>query len=75
MRSQLSDEEKLYTDIIGLRAHDNLISTVPINLIATTRPDMVCVRGDRVVLIELTIPFNSLGSGRSRKQNKGLYQK
>ena len=46
-------------------------------MVTTARPDMVYVNNDTVVLIELTIPFNSpdsLHNAQARKQNKQLYQ-
>ena len=78
IRPQLSADESLYTDLRGLKAQKNPTSTVPPNLVVTTaRPDMVYVNNDTVVLIELTIPFNSpdsLHNAQARKQNKQLYQ-
>ena len=78
IRPQLSADESLYTDLRGLRAQENPTSTVPPDLMVTTaRPDMVYVNNDTVVLIELTIPFNSpdsLHNAQARKQNKQLYQ-
>ena len=47
-------------------------STIPFNLLVTTaRPDMVYICNNTLVLIELTIPFNSpecLNRAQSRKQ-------
>ena len=78
VRPQLSTDECLYTDLPGLRAQENPSSTIPLDLVVTTaRPDMVYICNNTVVLIELTIPFNSpesLKHAQSRKQNKQLYQ-
>ena len=74
VRPQLSAEEMLYTDLPGLKARENPDSTIPFNLLVTTaRPDMVNICNNTVVLIELTIPFNSpecLNRAQSRKQTK-----
>ena len=78
VRPQLSDDEYLYTDIPGLRAEENPASTIPLVLMVTTaRPDMVYINVNTVVLIELTIPFNSpesLSKEKFRKGTKELYQ-
>ena len=78
VRPQLSDDEYLYTDIPGLRAQENPASTIPLVLmVTTTRPDMVYINVNTVVLIELTIPFKSpesLSKAKLRKGTKELYQ-
>ena len=78
VRPQLSDDEYLYTDIPGLRAQENPASTIPLVLMVTTaRPDMVYINVNTVVLIDLTIPFNSpesLSTAKLRKGTKELYQ-
>ena len=66
----------MFSDLPGLRAHDNPQATVLHNLVITTaRPDMVYE--NTVALVELTIPANSfehLRSTQSRKTHKSFYQ-
>ena len=68
--------EKLYADLPGFRASDNHHSTIPPDILVTSaRPDIVLVRPGEVILLELTIPYNSpesLSNAKERKQS-GLY--
>ena len=61
LRQHLTGEGKLYGDLDGFRAMENPPSTVPPDLLPTSyRPDVVLVREDKkVIIIELTVPFNS----------------
>lgn len=72
------EDEKLYADLPNLRACDNPPSTIPDDIYTTSaRPDIVLVRGKVVVLMELTIPYNSPESMRNaqrRKKGKENYQ-
>ena len=61
-----------------MRANDNPISIIPENtLVTSARPYIVVVGEDKVTLIELTSPYNSmesLSNARKRKSEKELYQ-
>ena len=78
IRSHMLEGDHLYSDISGLRAHENPQSTVPHDLtITTARPDMVYMSGNSVILVELTVPSNSyehLCNAQNRKRQKPLYQ-
>ena len=78
IKTFLSKDEKLYADLPGLRACDNPSATVPQNIVATSaRPDMVIVSGGNVILVELTVPYNSpeaLSNAGQRKESKENYQ-
>ena len=70
--------EKLYADLPGFRASDNPHSTIPPDFVVTSaRPDIVLVRPREVILLELTIPYNSpesLSKAKERKEFKQNYQ-
>ena len=74
----LSEGEKVYADLLNLRACDNSSATIPEKIITTSaRPDLVLVREKEVVLMELTIPHNSLeamNNAQRRKKSKENYQ-
>ena len=70
----LQPNEKLYADIPGMRVTDNPPSTVPMDIIATSdRPDIVIISSNHLLLIELTVPYNSpdcLQNAKSRKKGR-----
>ena len=76
----LSEGEKVYADIQNLRACDNPSATIPEKIVTTSaRPDLVLVLvlEKEVVLMELTIPHNSLeamNNAQRRKKSKENYQ-
>ena len=74
----LAEGDTLYADLPGRRVCDNPPTTIPQNITATSaRPDLVIVRQNEVLLIELTVPFNSpesMNNARTRKENKQNYQ-
>ena len=66
-----------YADLQNLRACDNPSATIPEKIVTTSaRPDLVLVREKEVVLMELTIPHNSLEAINSaqRRKSKENYQ-
>ena len=75
----LQPNEKPYADIPGMRVTDNPPSTVSIDTIATSaRPDIVITSPNHLLLIELTVPYNSpdcLQNAKSRKERKEIYQR
>ena len=74
----LSEDEKLYAELLGLQECDNPATTVPQNIVATSAwLDIVIVRGKKVLLMKLTVPYNSpetLRNAHQRKENKQNYQ-
>ncbi len=70
--------EKLYVDLPGYQASDNPPSTIPSDILVTSaRPDIVLVRPSEVILLKLTIPYNSpdaLSNAKERKETKQNYQ-
>ena len=60
-----------------MRASENPVSTIPEDIwVTSARPDIVLVNEERLILIELTIPHNSLESlsnARDHKSQKELY--
>ena len=77
LRSFLGEGEALYVDLPGKHASEAPQATVPVStLVTSARPDMVLIRGLEIILIELTVPYDSrenLNSVRSRKLNKSSY--
>ena len=74
----ISKKEKLYDDLPDHRACDNPPATIPQNIVSTSaRPDIVVIHGNKITLIELTVPYNSpeaLSNAQLRKRNKENYQ-
>ena len=70
--------EKLYADLLGFRASDNPYSTIPPDILVTSaRQEIVLVRPREVILLELTIPYNSpesLSKAKEQKESKQNYQ-
>ena len=63
IQEHLDSNIMLYADLPGMQANDNPISTIPENtLVTSASPDIVLVGEDKVILIELTIPHNSMES-------------
>lgn len=77
IKPSLPPEAKIYSDLTGFRACDNPPSTIPPDLIVTSaRPDIVILREKEVLLLELTVPHNSLDSisnAHRRKEGKENY--
>ena len=69
----LSKKEKLYHG-----AWDNSPATIQQDIVTTSaHPDIVVIRGNKISLIELIVPYNSpeaLSNARLRKRNKENYQ-
>ena len=61
LKSHLSGEGKLLSDLDGFRVSNNRPSTVPPDILDTTaHPDIVFVTEEKeVIVLELTVPFNS----------------
>ena len=77
IKSHLPSKSPLTADLPGLRACENPVSTIPDWILVTSaRPDIVIVsEKEKMALIELTIPHNSLESisnARGRKSSKKL---
>ena len=68
----------VFADIPNHRACESPPATIPVELSTTTaRPDIVLHKGKSVILLELTIPWNSVASitsAKARKENKTSYQ-
>lgn len=77
IQQHLDSDTTLYADLPGMWASDNPISTLPaIILVTSAHPDMVLVEEDKVTLIELTFPQNSmesLSNARKCKSEKVSY--
>jgi len=57
LRSFLGEGEAIYVDLPGKRASE---ATVPVSILVTSvRPDMVLIRGLEIILIQLTVPYDS----------------
>ena len=73
LREYLQPGERLYADLPRLRVTDNPLSTIPAEILDTSaRPDIVIVSTSEIILIELTVPYNSpdcLHNARSRKES------
>jgi len=60
LRSFLGEGEAIYVDLPGKRASEAPQATVPVSILVTSaRPDMVLIRGLEIILIELTVPYDS----------------
>ena len=68
----LSKDERLYADLPNHRVCDNPPTTIPQDIVPTSAcPDLVIIREKEVLLLELTIPYNSpesLSNARQRKR-------
>ena len=77
LKPLLSPEERFHADLAGYRVSDNPQSTVPQEIIVTTaRPDIVVIKDKHILLIELTIPFNtpkSIANAHRWKEGKDNY--
>ena len=74
----LSEGDTMYADLQGYRACDNPPATIPLDIMVTSaHHDLVILRHKEILLIELSIPYNSpesLSNARKRKMNKENYQ-
>ena len=67
----LSEGDTLYADLQGYRACDNPPATIPLDIMVTSaRPDLVILRHKGILLIELTIPYNSPESLSNAKEEE-----
>ena len=77
IKGHLDSDTTLYADLPGMRASENSVATIPEDtLVTSAHPDIVLVGEDKVTLIELTVPHNSLESlcnARDRKSQKDIY--
>ena len=56
----ISKKKKLYADLPDHRAFDNPHATIPQHIVtASALPDIVVIYGNKITLIELTVPYNS----------------
>ena len=72
----LSPEDRIYGDLSSFRESDSPLATVPPEIVTSARPDMVVVRNCEILLIELTVPYNSpesIANAHSRKEAKENY--
>ena len=71
-------DASIHCDLPGLRATDNLASTIPPEILPTTAwPDITIVTTGRITMVELTVPWNSedsLASAKRHKSSKENYQ-
>jgi len=71
----LQPGERLYAEI---RATDNPPATIPAEILVSSACQYIVIVGQsEIILIELTVPYNSpdcLQNARLRKENKELYQ-
>ena len=78
IKFHLDSEGVLYADLPNLRASDNPPATIPPEILVTSaRPDIVIVNSNSIIIIELTIPYNSpvsLTNAHTRKSTKQSYQ-
>ena len=74
----ISNKEKLYADLPNHQAFDNPPATIPQHIVtASALPDIVVIHGNKITLIELTVPSNSpeaLSNAWLRERNKEKYQ-
>ena len=70
--------KKLYADLPNHRDCDNSPATIPQDTVTTSaRLDIVVIHGNKVTLIELTVPYNSpeaLSNAWLRKKYRENYQ-
>ena len=68
---------QIYADLDNMRAQEHPPATIPPSLSSTSsRPDIVCVNGPNIALLELTVSGNSkeaMRQARERKQQKRPY--
>ena len=68
---------QIYADLDNMRALEHPPTTIPPGLTSTSsRPDIVCVNGTNITLLELTVSGNSkeaMNQARERKQQKRPY--
>ena len=61
-----------------MRAAKNPPSTIPAEILGTSaRPDIVITKANAIILMELTVPYNSpdcIHHAKSRKESKEIYQ-
>ena len=69
----LSKDERLYADLPNHHVCHNPPTTIPQDIVPTSaRPDLIIIREKEVLLLELTIPYNSpesLSNAHQRKRN------
>ena len=70
---------QIYADLDNMRAQEHPSATIPPSLSSTSsRPDIVCVTGPNITLLELTVSGNSkevMRQARERKQQKRPFVK
>ena len=78
IKTNLDSDENLYADLSNHRGSENPPATIPPEILVTSaRPDIVIIKSNSVVLMELTIPYNSpesLANAHARKSTKRNYQ-
>ena len=78
LRKCLQPGERLYADLPEMRATDVPPTTIQAEILDTSAcPDIVIVRASEIILIELTVLYNSpdcLHNARLRKGSKEIYQ-
>ena len=69
---------KIFVDLPNHRASESPPATVPPSIISTqARPDILVLQEKHIIILELTVPWNSstsINNARNRKQNKNSYQ-
>ena len=77
LRDYLKIEDRMFADLPNLRASDNPMATIPMEILSRpSRPDIV-MRQNEVILLELTVPFKSpesMSKTKQHKESKELYQ-
>ena len=75
---EFNPSSSVFADLPGFRARDSPPATVPSSIISTTaRPDLCIRSSNAIILIELTIPWNSatnIANARDFKLGKPNYQ-
>ena len=78
LKRHLEPDVNLFVDLPDLRANDNPPATIPLEILDTSaRPDIVVISQREIVLLELTIPYNSpesIAKAKQRKESKENYQ-